>query len=51
MRSSRKAFSQLVIKGRRSIVGSAVPGLIVQGSIRKQAEQGKGSKLVRNIPP
>jgi hypothetical protein len=41
MRSSCKAFSQLVIKGGRalSIVGGAIPGLVVLGSIRKQAEQ------------
>jgi hypothetical protein len=51
MRSSCKAFSQLVIKGGGPIVGGAIPGFIVLGSIRKQAEQGRGSKLVRNIPP
>jgi hypothetical protein len=32
-------------------VGSAIPGLVVLGSIRKQAEQARGSKPVRNIPP
>jgi hypothetical protein len=32
-------------------VGGAVPGLVVLGSIRKQAEQVRGSKPVRNIPP
>jgi hypothetical protein len=32
-------------------VGGAVPGLVVLGSIRKQAEQGRGSKPVRNISP
>ena len=51
MRSSYKAFSQLVIKGRGPIVGDAIPGLVVLGSIRKQAEQARGSKPVRNIPP
>jgi hypothetical protein len=53
MRSSCKAFSQLVIKGRRAqpIVGDAIPGLVVLGSIREQAEQARGSKPVKNIPP
>jgi hypothetical protein len=49
MRSSCKAFSQLVIKVRGPLVG--VPGLVVLGSIRKQAEQARGSKPVSNIPP
>jgi hypothetical protein len=31
-------------------VGGAIPGLAVLGSIRKQAEQARGSKLVSNIP-
>jgi hypothetical protein len=44
MRSSCKAFSQLVIKGRGPTVGGAVPGLVVLGSIREQAEQARGSK-------
>ena len=39
VRSSCKASSQLVIKGGRPIVGGAIPGLVVLGSIRKQAEQ------------
>ena len=51
MRSNCGAFSQLVIKWRGSIVGGAIPGLVVLGSIRKQAEQARGHKLVRNIPP
>jgi hypothetical protein len=42
MRSSCKAFSQLVIKGERPLVG---------GTIREQAEQVRGSKPVKNIPP
>jgi hypothetical protein len=46
MRSSCGAFSQLVIKE-----GGAIPGLVVLGSIRKQAEQARGSKPVSNIPP
>ena len=52
MRSSCKAFSQLVIKGGgQPIVGGAIPGLVDLGSIRKQAEQAKGSKPVSDIPP
>jgi hypothetical protein len=51
MRSSCKAFSQLVIKEERPIMGGAIPGLVVLGSIREQAEQARGSKPVRNIPP
>ena len=51
MRSSCKAVSQLVIKRRGPIVGGAIPGLEVLGSIRKQAEQARGSKPVKNIPP
>ena len=51
MRSSYKAFSQLVMKGGRGpIVGGAIPGLVVFGSIRKQGEQARGSKPVSNIP-
>lgn len=51
MRSSSKVFSQLVIRVGGPIVGGAIPGLVVLGSIRKQAEQTRGSKPVRNIPP
>jgi hypothetical protein len=29
----------------------ANPGLVVLGSIRKQAEQARGSKSINNIPP
>jgi hypothetical protein len=32
-------------------MSGAIPGLIVLGSIRNQAEQARGSKLVSNIPP
>jgi hypothetical protein len=51
MRSSYKAFSQLVIKGEGPIVGGAIPRLVVLGSIRNEAEQARGSKSVKNIPP
>jgi hypothetical protein len=40
MRSSCKAFSQLVIKWGGPLVGGAIPGMGVLGSIRKQAEPG-----------
>ena len=39
MRSSCGAFSQLVIKLGEPILGGAIPGLVVLGSIRKEAEQ------------
>ena len=51
MRSNCKAFSQLVIKGERPLVGGTISGLVVLGSIREQAEQARGSKPVKNIPP
>jgi hypothetical protein len=51
MKSSCKAFSQLVIKEGAPIVGGVISGLVVLGSIRKQAEQVMGSKPVSNIPP
>jgi hypothetical protein len=51
MSSNCKAFSQLVIKGERPLVGGAIPGLVVLGSIREQAEQARGGKPVKNIPP
>jgi hypothetical protein len=51
MRSSCKAFSQLVIKGKRPLVGGTISGLAVLGSVREQAEQARGSKPVKDIPP
>jgi hypothetical protein len=51
MRSSYKAFSQLVIKGEGPLVGGTISGLVVLGSIREQAEQARGSKPVKNISP
>jgi hypothetical protein len=51
MRSNCNAFSQLVIKGERPLVGGIISGLVVLGSIREQAEQARGSKPVKNIPP
>jgi hypothetical protein len=42
---------QLVIKGERPLVGDAISGLVVLDSIREQAEQARGSKTVKNIPP
>jgi hypothetical protein len=38
MRSNCKAFSQLVIKEERPLVGGTISGLVVLGSIREQAE-------------
>jgi hypothetical protein len=43
MPSRCKAFSQLVIKGGRAHCGGAIPWLVVLGSIRRQAEQRRGS--------
>ena len=51
MRYNCKAFSQLVIKGEMPLVGGTISGLLVLGSIREQAEQARGSKPVKNIPP
>ena len=51
MRSNCKAFSQLVIKEERPLVGGTISGLAVLGSIREQAEQARVSKPVKNIPP
>ena len=44
MRFSCKAFSQLVIKVGKPIMGGAIPGQVVLVSIKKQAEQARGSK-------
>jgi hypothetical protein len=47
--SSYKAFSQLLIKGRGPIVGGTITDLVVLSSIRKQAEQARGSKPVTSL--
>jgi hypothetical protein len=39
------------MKGERPLVGDAISGLIVLGSIREQAEQARGGKPIKNIPP
>jgi hypothetical protein len=49
MRSRCKAFSQLMIKGEGPLMGGAIPGLAVLGSIREQAEQARGSKPVTSL--
>jgi hypothetical protein len=49
MRSSCGVFSQLVIKGERPLVGGVISGLVVLCSMRKQAEQARGSKSIRMI--
>jgi hypothetical protein len=51
MRYSYKAFSQLVIKWEGPLVVETIPGLVALVSIREKAEQARGSKPVRNIPP
>jgi hypothetical protein len=52
MRANYKAFSQLVIKVGGPLLGGAIPGLVVLGSIRtKQTEKIRGSKPVSLIPP
>jgi hypothetical protein len=51
MRYNCKAFSQLVMKGERPLVGGAISGMVVLGYIREQAEQARGSKPVKSIPP
>jgi hypothetical protein len=50
MRSNCKAFSQLLIKDEGPLMGGIIPGLVVWGSIREQAEQARGGKPVKNIP-
>jgi hypothetical protein len=41
-----------VIKGERPLVGETISRLVVLVlSIREQAEQARGSKPVKNIPP
>jgi hypothetical protein len=51
MRFNCNAFSQLVIKEERPLVGGTISGLVVLGSMREQTEQARGSKPVKNIPP
>jgi hypothetical protein len=51
MKSTCGAFSQLVIKEERPVVGGIISGLVILGSIREQAEQARESKPVSNNPP
>jgi hypothetical protein len=51
MRPSCKAFSQLVIKWGGPLVCGTISGLVVLGSIRKQAEQARESKPASDILP
>ena len=51
MKSICGAFSQLVINGGEPLVDGTTSGLVFLGSTREQAEQARGSKAVRNIPP
>jgi hypothetical protein len=39
------------MKGGGPLVGGAISGLVVLGFIKEQAEQARGSKPVKNIPP
>ena len=55
----RKCLHEIQLQGIFSIsdqgggplVGGAISGLVVLGSVREQAEQARGSKPVKNIPP
>jgi hypothetical protein len=49
--SLRPAWISKLQVSQGYIVGGAIPGLVVLGSIRKQAEQARGNKPARNIPP
>ena len=51
MRSNCKAFSQLVTKGERSLVGGTISGAGNLGFIREHGEQARRSKPLSNIPP
>jgi hypothetical protein len=51
MRSSCKAFFSISDWVGGPIVGAATSGLVVLGSIGKQAEQDRESKPVSYIPP
>jgi hypothetical protein len=52
MISGYKALYLLVIKFEGGpIVGGAISGLVVLGSIRNQVEKTRGSKVLHNIPP
>ena len=51
MRSNCKGFSQLVIKGGKVPCGWDHLWAGNLGSIREQAEQARGGKRVKNIPP
>ena len=39
-----------MIKGGGPLVGCAIPGLVVLGSIRKQAEQARGKQASKEHP-
>jgi hypothetical protein len=50
MRSSCKAFSELVIRQGWLIVGGAIPGLLVLCFIRRHGEQTRGGSPVSSTP-
>jgi hypothetical protein len=51
MRSSCKAFSQLVIKGERPLMGGTISGLVILVLEEIRLSKPGESKPVRNIPP
>jgi hypothetical protein len=51
MKFNSKTCSQLMNKEGRPFVGGTISGLVVLGSIREEAEQARGSKTGKNIPP
>ena len=51
MRSNCKAFFSISDQGEKALVDGTISGLAVLGSIREQAEQVRGCKPVKNIPP
>jgi hypothetical protein len=51
MRSNCKAFFSISDQGGKAPCGWNHPWAGSLGSIREQAEQARGSKPVRNIPP
>jgi hypothetical protein len=46
-----EGFFSISDQGGRPLVGGAISGLVVLGSIREQAEQARGGKPIKNIPP
>ena len=51
MKSNFGAFFKLLIKEEGPLGGGATSALVVLSSIRELAEQARGRKPVRNMPP